>query len=175
MFLENAETICLGDPPCLSPPWHEWQTYAFLWWGKNMHFDELVRSKNKTTGVLLGKLFFWAQHAIWAFCWLILKCVWSWEPFYKHWLFFEHFVNWFWFLSMLEAICQQWLSLGHCANVVANTCLPLRAIDVGEILAWNSILVILSADFGQLCLLVCECVRLFLVAFCKLGNSGSIH
>ena len=154
------------------------QQQCFLhldWWGKNMHFDELVRSKNKTTGVLLGKLSFWAQHAIWAFCWLILKCVWSWEPFYKHWLFFEHFVNWFWFLSMLEAICQQWLSLGHCANVVANTCLPLRAIDVGEILAWNSILVILSADFGQLCLLVCECVQLFLVAFCKLGNSGSIH
>jgi len=109
MFLETAETICLGDPPCLSLPRHEWQTYVFLWWDINMHLDELMRSKNKTTEVLLGKLLFWAQNAIWALCWLILKCVWSWGSFYKHWLFFEHFVNWFWFLSMLEAICEQWV------------------------------------------------------------------
>ena len=164
MFLETAETICLGDPPCLSLPRHEWQTYVFLWWDINMHLDELMRSKNKITEVLLGKLLFWAQNAIWALAgwfWSVSEvedhfistdcsssilstgsdfclCL---RPFVSNELSLGHFANWFWHVSTIEGYwCWR------------NACLELHT---GHPLSWFGIVL----SFGVwMCAIVSCCL-----------------
>lgn len=155
------------DPPCLFPPLTWVANLCFSLMGCR-NFNNWWGSRTRPLEQLLGKLFFWAQHAIWAFCWLILKCVWSWEPFYKHW---------FVLLSILPTgsdfcLCwghlSAWLSLGISANVGCqhvstiegywcwrNTCLELRT---GHPLSW----------FRMSCLLwgMCTCFG----GFCEIGK-----
>ena len=115
--------------------------YIFPWWNRKIHLDIWEPPRlSKSPGVDPGQLLFWTWSVIWAFCWLVLTCIWHWRQFVstechlgilsigsdvyltsrticEHGVLFGHFRQLIWRVSTIEeSVCEHWVLFGHFAN-----------------------------------------------------------
>ena len=171
-------------------------TYIFPWWNrKNIWTSEKLQD-SVSLPVWTQANLFWARSVIWAFCQLVLTCIWHRRQFVSR-VSFGHFVNWFWCVSDVKdhlwawstiwtflpidltcvyhwgSVCERWVLFGHFANW-SDLC------HIRNCLCWASVyLVIFLGDLWQSvfwCVSIYSiCVTGVIVVFCKMGTTGWIH
>ena len=135
MFLAAAKTTCFGDPPLFIPYSALAANYAFPWWNTNRHLDKRMKFQDLVSPLAHT----WQTSLSSRGCCLgVLPTGWD-------------------VCLPLRTVCEHWVSLGRAA------CWFWWASDAADPVCWevvagDSLLLILLADSWQFCLPVCECI-----------------
>ena len=173
-------------------------TYIFPWWNRKIHLDIWEAPRlSKSPGVDPGKLVFWARSVIWAFCQLVLTCVWHQRQFVstechlgillvgpdvyltsrticEHEVLFGHFCQLIWHVSTIEG---QFVNAECYLGILPTDliCVMSGTVCVGQVFIWSSSWGTCDSSVFWCVSIYFICVTGLIVVFCKRGTTGSIH
>ena len=173
----------------------------------NLHFSLMKQKEHldiwealrlsKSPGVDPGKLLFWARSVIWAFCQLILTCIWHQRQFVsteyhlgilsigsdvylmsrticEHGVLFGHFCQLIWHVSTIEG---QFVNAECYLDIspIDLTCVMSGTVCVGQVFIWSSSWGTCDSSVFWCVSIYSICVTGVIAVFCKTGTTRSIH